>query len=275
VSNPPSGVQGITEADIANYLANTPGFFERHAELLAAVQLTSPHGQRAVSLQERQMEMLRERIKGLELQDRRDDPPRPGERGHRRPAAPLDAHDPADAPPVELPLALVAELRHQFLIPQAALRLWGVDAVHADQPFAQPVSEDVKAFAASLSLPYCGVNAGFEATHWLEDAATVMSLAMIPLRQRRRSLRAAGAGLARPHALQRRDGHRIPDAHRRDLRRGPVAPAARGLMRVAGAAGRRCVRESRRYRSATGRKPAIAVRGDPKSGESAPAPRSS
>ena len=50
----------------ANYLLNTPGFFERHAELLATVQLTSPHGQRAVSLQERQMEMLRERIKGLE-----------------------------------------------------------------------------------------------------------------------------------------------------------------------------------------------------------------
>ena len=60
-------VQGITEQDIANYLANTPGFFERHAELLATVQLTSPHGQRAVSLQERQMEMLRERIKGLEM----------------------------------------------------------------------------------------------------------------------------------------------------------------------------------------------------------------
>ena len=60
------GVQGITETDIANYLANNPGFFERHAELLSSVQLTSPHGQRAVSLQERQMEMLRERIKGLE-----------------------------------------------------------------------------------------------------------------------------------------------------------------------------------------------------------------
>ena len=57
-------IQGITEADIADYLANTPGFFERHAELLSSVQLTSPHGQRAVSLQERQMEMLRDRIKG-------------------------------------------------------------------------------------------------------------------------------------------------------------------------------------------------------------------
>ncbi|MEP7283305.1 MAG: DUF484 family protein, partial [Rubrivivax sp.] len=59
------GVQGITEADIAEYLQQTPGFFERHAELLASVQLTSPHGQRAVSLQERQMEMLRDKIKGL------------------------------------------------------------------------------------------------------------------------------------------------------------------------------------------------------------------
>ena len=59
-------IQGITEQDIANYLANTPGFFERHAELLSTIQLTSPHGQRAVSLQERQMEMLRDKIKGLE-----------------------------------------------------------------------------------------------------------------------------------------------------------------------------------------------------------------
>ena len=56
----------ITEDDIANYLANTPDFFERHAQLLAAVQLTSPHGNRAVSLQERQAEMLREKIKALE-----------------------------------------------------------------------------------------------------------------------------------------------------------------------------------------------------------------
>ena len=56
----------ITEDDIANYLANTPDFFVRHAELLAAVQLNRPHGHRAVSLQERQAEMLRDKIKLLE-----------------------------------------------------------------------------------------------------------------------------------------------------------------------------------------------------------------
>ena len=38
----------ITEDDIANFLANTPDFFERHAELLASVQLSSGHGGRAV-----------------------------------------------------------------------------------------------------------------------------------------------------------------------------------------------------------------------------------
>ena len=52
------------EDDIADYLARTPSFFERHAELLARVQITSPHGKRAVSLQERQLEILRERIRG-------------------------------------------------------------------------------------------------------------------------------------------------------------------------------------------------------------------
>ncbi len=53
--------------DVAAYLQGHPEFFEEHAEMLAAVQLTSPHSHRAVSLQERQMEILREKNKGLEL----------------------------------------------------------------------------------------------------------------------------------------------------------------------------------------------------------------
>jgi uncharacterized protein len=176
-------IQGITESDIANYLANTPAFFERHAELLASVQLTSPHGQRAVSLQERQMEMRRERIKGLEL--RIVEMIRHGQenlaiadRLHRTTRRLLVARE-AQA----LPQRLVESLKHEFLIPQAALRLWGLDGEAADAPWAQAVSDDVKSFAASLSVPYCGVNAGFEAARWLDDPGTVMSMALVPLRQ--------------------------------------------------------------------------------------------
>ena len=43
-------------------------------------------------------------------------------------------------------------------------------------------TDDARSFAGSLSLPYCGVNAGFEAARWLDDPAAVMSIAMLPLR---------------------------------------------------------------------------------------------
>ena len=177
-----SGVQGITETDIANYLANTPGFFERHAELLGSVQLTSPHGQRAVSLQERQMEMLRDKIRGLEgkiIEMIRNGQDNVGiaDKLHRWARAMMLNADPAD-----LPGLLVRELMHQFMIPQAGVRLWGAAASFDVLPFAQPVSDDVKIFATSLSAPYCGLNSGFEASKWLADPAVAMSMAMIPLR---------------------------------------------------------------------------------------------
>jgi uncharacterized protein YigA (DUF484 family) len=175
-------IQGITETDIAEYLANTPGFFERHAELLGSVQLTSPHGQRAVSLQERQMEMLRDRIKGLELKivemiRNSQENVAIADRLHRWTRS-LFLTVEAKA----LPQTLVAGLQHQFLIPQAAIRLWGADAAFEGEAFAAGVSDDVQSFTESLTLPYCGVNAGFEAVNWLADPATVMSVALIPLR---------------------------------------------------------------------------------------------
>ena len=176
-------IQGaITEQDIANYLANTPGFFERHAELLATVQLTSPHGQRAVSLQERQMEMLREKIKGLEgkimeMIRHGQENVAIADRLHRWMRAILQAPSAASLPEV-----LVSTLRHEFMIPQAAVRLWTIDSGFEVQTFAQGVSEDVRAFASSLAQPYCGINSGFEATRWLDDAGSVLSTALIPLR---------------------------------------------------------------------------------------------
>ena len=178
-----TGTQGITEHDIANFLANTPGFFERHADLLGSVQLTSPHGQRAVSLQERQMEMLRDKIKGLEgrivemIRNSQDNVAL-ADKLHRWTRTMMLERDAA-----RLPETAVAGLRHHFLIPQAGLRVWGVSEAFAGEPFAQAVGEDVKSFASSLSAPYCGVNAGFEAAQWLSDPSTVMSLALIPLRR--------------------------------------------------------------------------------------------
>jgi len=179
----PTGVQGITEADIANYLANTPGFFERQAELLASVQLTSPHGHRAVSLQQRQMEMLRDKIRGLEYKivemiRNGQENVAIADRLHRWTHVLMRTERPA-----ELPDALVRELMHQFLIPQAAVRVWDAAPAFAALDFARPVSDDLKQFAGSLALPYCGINGGFEAANWLDDSASAKSIALLPLRR--------------------------------------------------------------------------------------------
>jgi uncharacterized protein YigA (DUF484 family) len=82
----------------------------------------------------------------------------------------------------DIPDVVVNELMHQFMIPQAGIRLWDAAPAFAALPFAQAVGDDAKSFASSLTLPYCGVNSGFEAAGWLEDAASMTSLAMIPLR---------------------------------------------------------------------------------------------
>ncbi len=172
----------LSEQDIANYLASTPGFFERNAEMLGAVRLTSPHGQRAVSLQERQMEMLRDKIRGLELKivemiRNGQENVAIADKLHRWTRALMLTADPG-----QLPDVLVRELEHQFLIPQAGVRVWGVADTYRKLAFAQGTSDDVKSFATSLTMPYCGLNSGFEAVSWLPEPAAITSVALIPLR---------------------------------------------------------------------------------------------
>ena len=177
-----SVIDGITEQDIANYLANTPSFFERHAELLSSIQLTSPHGQRAVSLQERQMELLRDKLKGMEhkvmeMIRHGQENVAIADRLHRFTRAIMLTGNAADLPDV-----VVQEAMHQFMIPQAGIRIWEAAPAFSALSFARGVTDDAKSFASSIALPYCGLNSGFEAAQWLEDPGSVMSIALVPLR---------------------------------------------------------------------------------------------
>lgn len=172
----------ITEDDIAQFLVNTPDFFERHAELLASVQLTSPHGQRAVSLQERQVEMLREKIRHLEL--KAAEMIRHGQENvviaDKLQGWMLDLLQTRDA--IDMPAAIASGMVQRFQVPQAAIKLWSVLPDYASQPFAQGASADVQAFASSLTLPYCGSNPGLEAVQWVAQPQAAASIALIPLR---------------------------------------------------------------------------------------------
>jgi len=167
---------------IADYLLDHPHFFEEHAELLGRIKLTSPLLGRAISLQERQMEILREKIKVQELHmadlmriaQENDEITGKFQAWTR---ALLLARNDAD-----LPQALTGKLQEIFNVPQVTLRLWNVAESHNDNWYTATVSEDARIFANGLTTPFCGANNDFEAASWLEDAASVKSLAMLPLR---------------------------------------------------------------------------------------------
>jgi len=172
----------LSEDDIAAFLVNTPDFFERYAEVLASVTLTSPHGQRAVSLYERQAAMLRERIKLLEQRIREmvrnaSDNAVIAHKLHQWTCALSMVQDAA-----ALPQAVEQGMRTIFAVPQVALRVWDIAPVYDTASFTADVSRDMRSFASSLTAPYCGPNRGFEATAWLSDASQVQSLAPLPLR---------------------------------------------------------------------------------------------
>ncbi|TQK05150.1 DUF484 family protein [Herbaspirillum sp. SJZ107] len=165
----------LDSAAVAQYLADHPQFFVEHAGLLGEVKLSSPLTGRAVSLQERQMEVMRDKYKALELRmadllRRAEENMAIANRFHGWTQGLLRA-----ATPAAMPDAVVQGLIEHFSVPQASLRLWNLAPDYADAPFARGVSDDVRLFANSLRAPYCGPNKDFEAVRWLDDGVEVGS----------------------------------------------------------------------------------------------------
>ncbi|GGI53805.1 DUF484 family protein [Oxalicibacterium solurbis] len=167
---------------VADYLLANPKFFEEHAELLSQVRLSSVLGGRTLSLQERQMDVLREKLKVMEL--RMAELMRIGQENDR-----ITHHFQAwtrdlllARNDVDLPHTLATGLQNIFGVPHVTLRLWGVAEEFAHAWFAAAVSDDVRLFTNSLSAPFCGPNNDFEAVTWLEDAPAIQSVALLPLR---------------------------------------------------------------------------------------------
>ena len=167
---------------IAEYLEQTPQFFEDHAELLGKIKVSSALGGRTLSLQERQMEILRQKIKTMEMRLAEltrlaQENYAISEKFQQWTRALLLARS-----DVDLPHALVDGLKTLFSVPHAALRLWQVAPEFSHTWFAAPVSKDVRLFAGSLHAPFCGWNDEYEAATWFDDNPTIQSIAMLPLR---------------------------------------------------------------------------------------------
>ncbi|MGI4849682.1 MAG: DUF484 family protein [Janthinobacterium lividum] len=179
---------------IADYLASNPQFFEEHAELLSKIRLSSALGGRTMSLQERQMEVLREKVKAFELRlaglmriGQENDTLADRFQAWTRDLL-MARND------VDLPHVLADGLRTTFSVPFATLRIWGVADAYAHTWYSASVSPEARSFADTLATPFCGANNDFEAATWLDDTPRVASLAILPLRTEIKD----EAGLAQP-----------------------------------------------------------------------------
>ena len=167
--------------DVARWLRDNPVFFEEHAALLNEIQVQNPHGGQAIPLSDRQVVSLRDKAKALEaklaeLIQFGEENDVISEKVHRLAVAMLSAralhtvlHE------------LYYNLREDFAIPHASLRLWrGM----GDLPEFGAASDELRDFAAGLEAPFCGPNANFEAAGWFGDASPhIRSVAFIPLRE--------------------------------------------------------------------------------------------
>ncbi|VXC58688.1 conserved hypothetical protein [Burkholderia sp. 8Y] len=164
--------------EVADYLLDNPDFFVEHAELLGTIRLSNPHGKSAVSLQERQMEMLRDKNKQLERRlaellrygHENDSIATKFNRWTVRVTGQRD--------PYALPPTISKGLCEVFDVPHAALRMWDVDEAYRQADFARHVGEEVRIFAGSLDAPYCGANSGFAAAQWLGVANSASASAI-------------------------------------------------------------------------------------------------
>ncbi|WP_322995993.1 DUF484 family protein [Castellaniella sp.] len=169
----------LTPQAVAGFLSQNPQFFEDHAEVFATLSVPHPHQGRAISLGERQIMTLRNRIKEHEhrlmqlLQNAG---------GNERISQSLMhwcARMLAEPDASQIPGHIIRSLGDQFDLDAVALRVWGLDMLQ-DSEFAQDVSPEIRQYATDLNQPYCGPLKGQEAATWL--ATEPVSLAILPLR---------------------------------------------------------------------------------------------
>lgn len=168
--------------DVARYLHDHPEFFDQYADVLAMVTLPDPHSGRAISISEKQLFNLRDKVRTLESKLAEliifgEENDAISTKVHALCVALLVAND-----QVDVVQELYSHLAGAFAVPHVTLRLWGLGQGTGRE--YEPVTEAAKTFAAGMQRPYCGHVAGQESLAWFGEASShLRSMAQVPLRE--------------------------------------------------------------------------------------------
>ncbi len=167
--------------DVLRFLLRNPAFFEEHPALVTQLRLPHPHSGKAISLTERQLIGLRQRIAQLEdkfgaLLECGEENDAIGDKMHRLSVGLLEA---TDFPTARQ--ALYTHLLEDFVVPHVAFRVWCSAHSYPGAEFML-VGEEVRQFTIDLPEPYCGTPPLAEITQWFgPEGQQVRSQALVPL----------------------------------------------------------------------------------------------
>lgn len=173
----------MNPSDVIAFLEENPDFFDRNSTLLTDLTVTHPNNGQAISLTERQLIALRDRIAQLEdkfaeLLSFGEENDAIGEKIHRLTLSLLEAEDFES-----IRQAIYLHLKEDFAVPHVAFRVWN-SVLSRSGPEFLPVGEEVRFFAGDLVQPYCGAPVTKEVMAWFGPASRLLrSVALVPLQR--------------------------------------------------------------------------------------------
>lgn len=166
---------------VAEFLTRHPNFFNEFPTLLTDLHIPHPHGTHAVSMSERQLIAMREKVRLLEnklaeLLQFGEENDAISDKLHALTLALLAARTPQD-----LLAALALHLREGFAVPHHALRAWNLGDVVTG--LTDPVAQATREGVAAMTQPACGPLAVSDAAAWFGEVSPhLRAFASIPLR---------------------------------------------------------------------------------------------
>jgi uncharacterized protein YigA (DUF484 family) len=173
----------IDDEAVVQYLREAPDFFLHYPGLLAGLKLPDPATGKTLSLHERQLQVLREKLKAMET--------RIVEMGraateNQAIIQKLQAWQRAllkEKNASAIPAIIEEELARLFAIPLVCLRLWPTDNKSVHESYVLQVDDVSRKQIDDMKMPYCGPSAGVALDVWLKGRPShAASVALIPVR---------------------------------------------------------------------------------------------
>lgn len=173
----------VDDESVVQFLKDSPDFFLQYPGLLANLRLPDPSTGKALSLHERQLQVLRDKLKLMES--------RIMEMGraateNQAIIQKLQAWQRTllkEKNPAAIPAIIEEELARLFAIPLVCLRLWPTGNGSVHESYVLQADEAARKQIDDMKIPFCGSSSGVALDVWLKGRPShASSVALIPIR---------------------------------------------------------------------------------------------